>query len=740
MIASGLLVASRAGAVEVAPGVTYSFYNAAGPNRVYVVQIDRLRSDCKLKLGWPQKRRNFTSRQTVSTIASLYDVPPAHDVLAAVNASFFSNPPNITGAAASDGEMLAQPSGGYDTFLFGPTRLPVIREDISHVNGTLTFSDGTTTTLHGYNKARTADTLVAYTPQWDSSTRTTVEGVEVVLSGVSYPMRGDKEVSGMVTAVATGAASANNAIPADGMVLSAEGVPVSTIVSKVQVGQRLRMYFDTSDQRYNNADMSITGVGWLLAGGTPNTTNWAQYGFSTERHPRTVLAWNNDSLFFMVCDGRCTGSVGMTFQEMADFLTGTLGATEALNLDGGGSSTMWVDGQVKNLPSDSCGTERAVANAVLLVRQDTATVFPLSDPFGSIGRLAGWDDKFRYNGVQAFSPASPGGDGFVVKVQDAAGGAESMRRGDFGDTDYAVEADIYCEYRPGVAGNGYERYCLFARDNGAGALGLSSGFGSGHCYALTYDSNNGRVRAARYVNGAISDFLPAQLLMASSAWRRFRIECVGHRIRYLVDGSLIADVTDATHPHGYFGIGFHEFFNTNSNMHGTRADNFRAVSLAPPGKATTPDPPDGAASVPRNADLTWLPSETATSHDIYFGTASPGTWRGSQTATTFDPGPLELHRTYYWRIDEVNAYGTMTGDVWSFTTQRYKGDFDDDGDIDQADFGRFQACLAGNVTQTDPACDRAKLTDDQLVNASDLSIFLGCMNGPNAAAPVECLE
>ncbi len=737
-----LAVGSVAPAEEVAPGITFTSYDAPGPNRVHIVTVDRLRSEYKLKVGWPQKQRNYTARQTVSTIASLYDAPPAHDVVAAVNASFFGTVPSITGAAASDGEMLDQPDSNYETFLFGPTRLPMIRADIGHVNGKLTFADGSSTTLHSYNKARDADTIVAYTPQWAPTTGTIDEGVEVMLADVSYPMRSDKAVAGVVTAIETGAASVNNAIPAGGMVLSAVGTPVATITSKVQAGDRLTMFFDTSDGRWNNADMAITGIGWLLDNGAANTANWAKYAYSTQRHPRTALAWNDEHLYLMVCDGRCNGIVGMTFQEMADFLIGTLGATDAVNLDGGGSSTMWVNGQVRNLPSDNCGTERAVGNAILLVRQDTSTAYPLSDSFADIGRLAGWDDKFTFNGVQVFSPASPGGDGYAIQVQDPAGGVETVRRGDFGDTDYAVQSDIYCEYRPGVAGNGFERYCIFARDNGMGALGLNGNYGSGNCYALTYDSNNGRLRAAKYVNGTISDFQQSSpVYMASTAWRNFRIECLGSRIRYLVDGSLLADVIDTTHVRGYFGIGYHEFFATNSNMHGTRADNFSAVRLAAPDKAADPEPANFTTDVPLVTVLSWAAGAGAVSHDVYFGTTSPGTFQGNQAAATFDPGLLQLGQTYYWRVDEVNAYGTTTGDTWSFTARQYKGDFDNDGDLDQMDFGLMQACLSGaSIPQLDAACQPARFDNDSDVDQVDIALFLDCLSGPLAPMNPDCLD
>jgi len=89
----------------------------------------------------------------------------------------------------------------------------------------------------------------------------------------------------------------------------------------------------------------------------------------------------------------------------------------------------------------------------------------------------------------------------------------------------------------------------------------------------------------------------------------------------------------------------------------------------PPGQATNPTPPDSATDVSVDDDLSWTAGSGATSHDVYFGTTSPGTFQGNQTATTFEPGALDYDTAYYWRIDEINAAGTTTGNVWSFTTE-----------------------------------------------------------------------
>jgi len=90
----------------------------------------------------------------------------------------------------------------------------------------------------------------------------------------------------------------------------------------------------------------------------------------------------------------------------------------------------------------------------------------------------------------------------------------------------------------------------------------------------------------------------------------------------------------------------------------------------PPAAAATPAPTDGAVDVPLNFVLGWIAGSGADTHDVYFGTDSTpdmSEFQGNQAGTGFDP-VLANDVTYYWRIDEVNAYGTTIGSVWSFTT------------------------------------------------------------------------
>jgi hypothetical protein len=100
--------------------------------------------------------------------------------------------------------------------------------------------------------------------------------------------------------------------------------------------------------------------------------------------------------------------------------------------------------------------------------------------------------------------------------------------------------------------------------------------------------------------------------------------------------------------------------------------------------ALDPGPADAETDVPRDVVLTWTPGESANTHDVYFGSVFNDVNDAGRTdprdvlvsqdqdANTFAPGLLEFDRTYYWRVDEVNAPPDSTifkGTIWSFTTE-----------------------------------------------------------------------
>jgi hypothetical protein len=86
------------------------------------------------------------------------------------------------------------------------------------------------------------------------------------------------------------------------------------------------------------------------------------------RYPRAALGVNRDWLFAVACDGRAAHDAGMTLHELADLMA-ALGADRAINLDGGGSTSLVHDGVLRNVPREEHGIElvagRPVANALV---------------------------------------------------------------------------------------------------------------------------------------------------------------------------------------------------------------------------------------------------------------------------------------------------------------------------------------------------------------------------------------
>ncbi len=92
----------------------------------------------------------------------------------------------------------------------------------------------------------------------------------------------------------------------------------------------------------------------------------------------------------------------------------------------------------------------------------------------------------------------------------------------------------------------------------------------------------------------------------------------------------------------------------------------------PPKTAYNADPPDGMKFIDPNVELGWTAGFGAKLHSVYFGDdfdeVSNASGAVPQADPMFTPGPLELEKTYYWRIDEFDGTETHKGDVWSFST------------------------------------------------------------------------
>lgn len=218
-----------------------------------------------------------------------------------------------------------------------------------------------TVQVDGVDTTRARGKLMLFSPKYHEHTDTAGNGVEWVLSG--RPL--------MVTSMRRD--SGSTPIPADGMVLSYGGLdlpaPLQGLVPGVVVELR-RVWtavHGLEHERMESADHVVNGAGLLRRGGVA-LTNWdverlSGPAFVQTKHPRTVVGVDRQGfIWLVVVDGRQPTSVGMSFSDLQR-LADRLELTDALNLDGGGSSTMVVRGAVVNRPSDSTGP-RAVSDAI----------------------------------------------------------------------------------------------------------------------------------------------------------------------------------------------------------------------------------------------------------------------------------------------------------------------------------------------------------------------------------------
>jgi len=115
-----------------------------------------------------------------------------------------------------------------------------------------------------------------------------------------------------------------------------------------------------------------------------------------------------------------------------------------------------------------------------------------------------------------------------------------------------------------------------------------------------------------------------------------------------------------------------------------------------------------------------------------------GNISGAATATlTIDPVGLGDAGSYDVVVTDDCA--SITSNAVLLTIVFPPGDFDLDGDVDQFDFGRFQACLSGDtVPQGLAECRPARMDGDSDVDKTDAALFLQCLSGPGVLADVDC--
>ena len=364
---------------EIAPGVSYrQITDPRGPWVMNLVRVDLRRPDIEIRGA--RALDQLQGRERVSDMVRRVDATGVR-VVAAVNADFFElksgeneNNQVIAGEWWKGLKVTDSPYDTYDNahtqFGIDAARRPLMDRFILDARA---WDRGAMTPILtlNFNPSGKPEGTALYTSRYGTTTPldTTRKTAEAVLE--SAGKRGDTLL--FVRRGAVSAASGSS-IPADGAVLAAYGAGArAKEVQAMANGDTVKILLATVPRiAHGSAPRMIIG-GWprILRDGEnvasdASTVEGTLSGNAEARHPRTAVGFSRDSstLLLLTVDGRSENSGGMTLVELADMMR-QLGAWQAMNFDGGGSTTMVIDGKVVNHPSDKEG-ERTVGNALLI--------------------------------------------------------------------------------------------------------------------------------------------------------------------------------------------------------------------------------------------------------------------------------------------------------------------------------------------------------------------------------------
>ena len=367
---------------ELAPGVAYrQFTDTRGPWSMYLVRVDLRRANLEIRDSRAADR--LKGRERVSDMVRRINTTGVR-VLAAVNGDFFDlksgeneNNQVIAGEWWKGLKVTDSPYDTYDNahvqFGMDAARRPLMDRFI--LDGKAWDRAAMTPVITvNFNPAGNPEGTALYTSRYGATTPhdTVRQTAEAPLA--SAGKRGDTLVFVRRGAVS---ASSGSAIPDGGAVLAAYGAGLRTKeVQAMGDGDTVKILLTTLPRiRRGAAPVMLIG-GWpriLRDGqnvaGDAATVEGTISRNAEMRHPRTSVGFSRDSstLFMLAVDGRSESSGGMTLAELADMMH-RVGAWQAMNFDGGGSTTMVVDGVLVNKPSDQTG-ERAVGNALMVVQK-----------------------------------------------------------------------------------------------------------------------------------------------------------------------------------------------------------------------------------------------------------------------------------------------------------------------------------------------------------------------------------
>ena len=352
---------------EIAPGVELyqstdrTLVDLDGPIAVYLLRLDLDRVQIESAL----------SNDEVMDAERVDGIARRHSAIAAVNAGFFNvrngEPVSLLkvgGELVSDNTLpravvlIRSEPGARQTFAFDQASAKMEIRFKAEAKAVSVAVDGLDTT-------RERGKLMLYTPRYHADTDTAANGTEWVLAGNPLVVREVRRDLGKTP------------IPRDGIVLSFGGLDPPSPLDWLSPGTEVTLATTwkplngTAPERFEEARDIINGAGLLRRdGATP--TNWQTAEnlqpdtFTDIRHPRTLMGIDRRGyLWLAAIDGRQSNhSVGMTFRELLG-LCDRLDLMNAINLDGGGSTTMVVKNEIVNMPSDAAGP-RPVSDAILV--------------------------------------------------------------------------------------------------------------------------------------------------------------------------------------------------------------------------------------------------------------------------------------------------------------------------------------------------------------------------------------
>jgi exopolysaccharide biosynthesis protein len=364
----------------VSPGVQYiqeNYQSSSTTEVVNMLSVDLNNSYTSLEIGIPNP---INSLKTTSAISKLYNAE-GHRVVGATNASYFLGNGYPANLLVNNNVIVNYGILGDNTD--SPTQQPVAfgmtksGEAIADYYSTdLSFTvAGQKFTIDRVNNERAAGTSVLYTAS-QASTNTNNWGIEIVVTGASKSTKtlsfGDS-ITGTVASVTEYGQAGNSAIPEDGFVLSVQDkATAEQIKASIEVGSPIQVDLNIDD-KWKDAQFILAAGPLLVKDGKVNISMPESSSFVKTRSDRTAIAVDatGKKVFLVTVDGRQSGySNGASLTDLASYLI-LKGAKYAINLDGGGSTTMVVRQPGEEAPSlanrPSEGSERRVSATLQVI-------------------------------------------------------------------------------------------------------------------------------------------------------------------------------------------------------------------------------------------------------------------------------------------------------------------------------------------------------------------------------------